>query len=82
MLRIKLGKFLDSLTMLYIGANRKINEIKEDEDAMEIIQVVMIIAVGVLAIVAVWAGINGFLEDLWDKITGSGATSMDGPTIG
>jgi hypothetical protein len=67
--------------MAYFNAICKINEIRRSEDAMEVIQVVMLIAVGVLAIVAVWAGINGFLEDIWAKITGSGATSQTGPSI-
>ena len=75
MFRNKLGVLQDSLTMLWI----KVRGIKEDEEAMEVIQVVMLIAVGVLAIVAIWAGINGFLEQMWQRIIGSGATTQSGP---
>ncbi|MDR1131007.1 MAG: hypothetical protein LBL15_01125 [Oscillospiraceae bacterium] len=70
MLGKKLRTLRDSLAMMYVGTNRKIREIKEDENAMEVIQVVMLIAVGVLAITAVWAGVNGLLEEWWTIITG------------
>ena len=55
-------------------------EIKNDENAMEVIQVVMLIAVGVLAIAAVWAGVNGLLEQWWGQITGSSG-GAGGPNI-
>jgi Flp pilus assembly pilin Flp len=69
MLRKKLGKVRDALDMAYIKIRCKINEIRRDEEAMEVIQVVMIIAIGVIAIVAIWAGVNGLLKDIWNKIT-------------
>ena len=71
----------DSLTVAYIAVKNGVADIKKDEHAMEVIQVVMLIAVGVLAIVAIWAGINGFLEQMWNRITGSGATTQSGPSI-
>ncbi|MDR2357390.1 MAG: hypothetical protein LBD92_04830 [Oscillospiraceae bacterium] len=81
MLHEKLGSARDTLTAAYIKTVRKINEIRRDEDAMEVIQVVMIIAVGVLAIAAVWAGVNGLLEDIWRKITGAAEDMPSGPNI-
>ena len=73
MLKNKLRKLFDSLEAVCIGARCKTVELKNDEKAMEVIQVVMLIAVGVLAIVAVWAGVNGLLKDWWDMITGAEA---------
>jgi hypothetical protein len=60
------------LTELFVG-------LKGDENAMEVIQVVMLIAVGVLAIVAIWAGVNGLLEEWWGIITGAG--NPGGPNL-
>lgn len=71
MLREKLGKLGDALTMLHIGLTGKAREIKEDENAMEVVQVVMLLAVGVIAIAAVWAGVNGLLGEIWGWVTGS-----------
>jgi hypothetical protein len=70
----------DSFTTVCIGAQREANEIKNDENAMEVIQVVMLIAVGVLAIAAVWAGVNGLLEQWWEQITGA-SSGNSGPGI-
>ena len=79
MLRSKVAKLWDAMTSLCIKAHSEINEFKQNEAGMEVIQVVMLIAVGVLAIAAVWAGINGLLEQWWDMITG--ASSSPGPNI-
>ena len=76
----KVKKLLDLFAVAYIAANLKSKELKDNEDAMEVIQVVMLIAVGVLAITAVWAGINGYLEQLWGLITG--AEQPGAPKIG
>jgi Flp pilus assembly pilin Flp len=71
MLREKLGSARDALNMAYIKLVCKLDEIRRDEDAMEVIQVVMIIAIGVIALVAIWAAVNGLLSDIWKKITGA-----------
>ena len=80
MKRKTLGNLYDSLTGKIVGAHRTVNEIKENEDAMEVIQVVMLIAVGVIAIAAVWAGVNGLLEQWWGMITGASGGS-GGPSL-
>ena len=80
MLSSKIRKLCDSFSTVCIGAKCKADELKNDENAMEVIQVVMLIAVGVLAIAAVWAGVNGLLESWWLQITG-GASGNSGPTI-
>ena len=69
MLREKTGKLWDGLATLYTMLSFKAREIKEDESAMEVIQVVMLVAVGVIAIAAVWAGVNGLLATWWEAIT-------------
>ena len=74
----KLGGLCDALSLTAIAAQSKAREIKreirEDEHAMEVIQVVMIIAVGVIAIAAIWAGVNGLLKYWWDAILGGAKT--------
>ena len=73
-------KLRDMLTLRIVGARNAADEIKQDEQAMEVIQVVMLIAVGVIAIAAVWAGVNGLLEQWWNMITGSSGGS-GGPSL-
>jgi len=55
-------------------------DIKNDESGMEIVQVVLLILVGVLAIVAIWGVLDGWLGDLWDRITEDGTVANS--TIG
>ena len=43
-------------------------ELKNDENGMEIVQVVLLILVGVLAIVMVWGFLGTWLGELFDKI--------------
>ena len=69
MLKEKLGRLYDSVMVATLRARLAWGEVKEGEDAMEVIQVVMLIAVGVIAIAAVWAGVNGLLKDWWEAIT-------------
>ena len=64
-------KLRKTITSLCTNISHVLRKVKGDENAMEVIQVVMLIAVGVLAIVAVWAGINGLLEKWWGMITGA-----------
>lgn len=80
MLTKKMRSISDLFFMSYVRTKCQAHEIKNDEDAMEVIQVVMLIAVGVLAIAAVWAGVSGLLTDLWEQITGN-ATLEEGPTL-
>ena len=75
-----LSNLHNSLTMMMIRVHATWSEIRADEEAMEVIQVVMLIAVGVLAIAAVWAGVNGLLEQWWTMITGASGGS-GGPNL-
>ena len=81
MLKEKIKAMGSKITEAYVTAHCKVNAIKEDENAMEVIQVVMLIAVGVIAIAAVWAGINGLLKQWWDTITQNSNTGVSGPDI-
>jgi hypothetical protein len=78
MLREKLGNMYDFLKVTVAKAIMAKNELKENEKAMEVIQVVMLVAVGVIAIAAVWSGVNGLLEKWWGMITGASG-SKGGP---
>ena len=80
MKRETLGKLYDSFVGRIIRAQLAYQEIKEDEKAMEVIQVVMLIAVGVIAIAAVWLGVNGLLKKWWDMIMDN-SNSPGGPAI-
>ena len=79
MLREKIARLQASFAMMCTKSTLAASELKEDENAMEVIQVVMLIAVGVLAISAVWAGVNGLLEEWWAILTG--ANKPGGPTL-
>ena len=65
-----LKKMRESMKDVCVKSHCKKEEFKADENAMEVIQVVMIIAVGVIAIAAVWAGVNGLLAQWWEQIVG------------
>jgi len=47
---------------------RFIEDFKNDESGLEVVQVVLIILVGVLLIGALWAVLGGWLGDLWEQI--------------
>jgi len=74
-------KLRETLRRLCVTSHLKAEEIKTDEDAMEVIQVVMLIAVGVIAIAAIWLGINGLLEQWWTAIIGGADAGQGGPNI-
>ena len=74
MVKEKLGKLYETLTASAIRTKTTLDGIKEDERAMEIIQVVMLIAVGVIAIAAVWTATNGLLATWWAAITAASGT--------
>ena len=76
MLRKKLELVKDTMNMTYIkatnGAKAAARGLKEDVSGMEIIQVVMIIAIGVLAVAAVWVVLGDLIGELWKQIGTSG----------
>ena len=79
MLKKMMRKLQDTLLTMSINGKLAVDELKNDESAMEVIQVVMLIAVGVLAIAAIWAGVNGLLEEWWNIIIG--VRNPGGPNI-
>jgi hypothetical protein len=56
-----------------IGLKCFFSNLKNDERGMEVVQVVMLILVGVLAITMVWGLLSGWLNDLWVIIIGKGS---------
>jgi len=69
-----MGKILTLMTMLYLSAKCKMAELKNDVSGMEVIQVVILVAVGVILVGALIALIGPLLKDWWDAITkGAGA---------
>ena len=75
-----ISRLYDSLALMVIRTRMAVSDLRENEEAMEVIQVVMLIAVGVLAIAAVWAGVNGLLEKWWTLITNPSNTKT-GPNL-
>ena len=79
MLSKKMAVFGDAITMAYIKmctkAGAAARELKDDVSGMEIIQVVMIIAIGVVSVAAVWAVLGPFIQKLWTQISGKGEIS-------
>ena len=55
----------------YLKTKFFIEDLRKDEKGMEIVQVVLLILVGVLAIVLIWGLLQGWLVELWDRITGA-----------
>ena len=78
MLRKGMEVISDATTMAYVAIRTKIRttarEIKEDVSGMEIIQVVMIIAIGVIAVSAVWVVLGDLIKDLWEQVTNASGT--------
>ena len=76
MLKGKREAMQDLTTMAYVKVKTWISAtargLKEDVSGMEIIQVVMIIAMGILAVVAVYAALGDLLKNLWAQISGKG----------
>jgi len=62
---------LDALAVFVIlKVKGYFTDFKKDEGGMEIVQVVLLILIGVLAIVAIWGVLDGWLADLWGRIAG------------
>ena len=88
MLRKGLAVLGDAAMMAYVVVRTKIStvarEIKEDVSGMEIIQVVMIIAIGVIAVSAVWVVLGDLIKQLWTQVTNASGNiksdySLQGP---
>ena len=58
--------------MAYLAMTGAVRDLKEDERGLEVVQVVLIVLVGVLLIAALYGVLSGWLEQLWNSITGSG----------
>ena len=64
-------KLQNAMLLGYMKSKSFIEDLRKDERGMEIVQVVLIILVGVLAIVLIWGLLQGWLQDLWSQITGT-----------
>ena len=50
-----------------------VKTLKDDERGLSgVVVAVLLVLVAVLAIVAIWGGLSGWLQDLWENITGQG----------
>lgn len=63
------------MTGAYIKGTMAVEEFRNDERGLSgIVVAVLLILVAVLAIVALWGSLSGWLGDMWDRITGSDGT--------
>jgi len=55
--------------------SRLMREFKNDERGLSgVVVAILLILVAVLAIILIWGFLSGWLAELWDRITGQGAT--------
>lgn len=68
------------MTGAYIKGKMAVEEFKNDEQGLSgVVVAVLLILVAVLAIVALWGSLSGWMEQMWDKITGAeGAGGING----
>ena len=60
--------------MAYLAVTGFINDLRNDERGLSGVAVaVLLILIAVLAIILIWGALNGWLTDLWDRITGDAA---------
>ena len=48
-----------------------VKNFKKDERGLEVVQVVLIVLVGVLLVALLWGVLSGWLQELWEGITGA-----------
>lgn len=66
----------------YLGMTSFMRELKEDERGLSgIVVAVLLILVAVLAVVMVWGGLSGWLQQLWERITGTTDTGLTPQTL-
>lgn len=68
------------MTGAYIKGKMAVEEFKNDEQGLSgVVVAVLLILVAVLAIVALWGSLSGWLAEMWDIITGTdGAGGIKG----
>jgi hypothetical protein len=71
-----IGKFNGAAMTAYVWFKGLLSDLKKDERAMEIVQVVLLILVGVLAITMINGLLTGWLQELWITITGVADTNQ------
>ncbi|MCL2068889.1 MAG: hypothetical protein FWH00_03230 [Oscillospiraceae bacterium] len=57
------------------------DDLRNNEEGMEIIQVVLLVLVGVLLIVGIYGAMTGWLQQLWSNITGTAESGLTAPTF-
>ena len=56
---------------LYLALTGFVQELKEDERGLSgVVVAVLLILVAVLAVVMIWGFLSGWLQELWETITG------------
>ena len=60
------------MTGAYLKGKMAAEDFKNDERGLSgVVVAVLLILVAVLAIVALWGSLSGWLVDMWDRITGA-----------
>ena len=60
---------------VYLALTGFFRDLKQDEHGLSgVVVAILLILIAVLAIVLIWGFLSGWLNDLWDKITGQAST--------
>ena len=60
---------------VYIALTGFIKDLKRDEQGLSgVVVAILLILIAVLAIVLIWGFLSGWLQELWDKITGEASS--------
>lgn len=54
----------------YFGVKNAINNFKNEEEGMEVVQMVLLTVLGLVIVGVLWTVINGYLTDAWSKLDG------------
>ena len=76
------NKFNRLTTAAYLRMSDFTQRLKRDERGLSgIVVAVLLILVAVLAVVMVWGGLSGWLQQLWERITGTTDTGLTPQTL-
>ena len=71
------------MTGAYLKGKMAVEDFKNDERGLSgVVVAVLLILVAVLAIVALWGSLSGWLGEMWDNITGAGNGIKGSQTLG
>ena len=72
----------DLVRCAYLAGAGLVRDLRRDERGLSgIVVAVLLILIAVLAVVALWGSMSGWLSDLWDQITGAASGIQGSDTL-